>query len=382
MRILHIGKFYSPFFGGIERFNQELVEAKTYKASNEVFVLVHHHRVGLNTVDEMINGIHIRRVKNYGSLIYAPLSPSFIFEVDRAIKEFKPDLIHIHMPNVSAFSCLFLRRAKRIPWVVHWHSDVLGTVPDARIKIFYPLYRLFERAVLKKAHKVIATSPNYANSSKPLLSFKNKVSVIPLGIKKQNLINAPQKTNNSLKLLSIGRLTYYKGHDKLIAAVEKLKNSDIQLDIIGQGELKKPLDDLIKRLNLEGQVKIHEQVEDKELTEFLLKCDLVCLPSIERTEAFGLVILEAARAGKPSLVSDVAGSGMSWIVKHHKTGLISKVGNIDSLAQNLKYAYTEQDKLIEYGNAARLNFINKFDIELSAQKLQDVYELCGQEIFS
>ena len=73
------------------------------------------------------DGACIYRAPSYGRLLYAPVSPAFPFWLARAIREFQPDLLHLHLPNTSAFGALLVPAARRLPWVIHWHADMVSS---------------------------------------------------------------------------------------------------------------------------------------------------------------------------------------------------------------------------------------------------------------
>jgi rhamnosyl/mannosyltransferase len=127
----------------------------------------------------------------------------------------------------------------------------------------------------------------------------------------------------------VGRLTYYKGHRYLIEAIKDLPN--VRLELVGEGELRSDIEKQIQKLGLGERVKLLGRLSDHDVNRAIARCDILCLPSIERTEAFGVVILEAARLGKPALVSDVKGSGMSWVVEQHKTGWVVKAQSAETI---------------------------------------------------
>ncbi|RJG42717.1 glycosyltransferase [Motilimonas pumila] len=376
MKILHIGKYYPPFMGGIENFMADLLPEQS-RQGHQVAAIVHHHEKHLPYLKEVIHGCAIHRVPFYGQMAYAPISPSFGSYLNQVICEFSPDVIHIHMPNLSAIWCLFSSQAKTIPWVVHWHADVIGAVPDLKIKVLYPMYACFENRILDRSTKVIATSPPYLSSSLPLQKFRHKTTVIPLGINisaKPFQCLATRSTKGSgtrLRLLVIGRLTYYKGHRYLLEAVAQLcaEGLNVHLDIVGGGELEAEIKQQVLQLELAANVHCLGKLSDDDLHTALHSCDLICLPSIERTEAFGVVLLEAARVEKPALVTDVSGSGMSWVVQSGVTGLVAKAGDVASLAQQLRMAYDARDSLHAMGKAAKQRLNENFDISVISSKI-------------
>lgn len=374
MKVLHIGKYYHPFFGGIEAYLKALVESPSYQVDS--YVLVHQEQIGLESQSHVINNIKVRKVKTVANLLYTPIAPSILRELNNAIATFSPDVIHIHMPNPSAFACLLSCKAKSIPWVVHWHADVVGQVPDFKIKIAYYGYRIFEKMILKRANAVIATSPNYSLSSIPLKKFQDKTFVVPLGIKDIPYPSTKENPDESqLKLLIVGRLTYYKGHELLIKAIAGLANpSLISLTIIGEGELKGKLQNIVTETGLSDQVCFVGQVDNEQLFQSIAECDLLCLPSIERTEAFGIVLIEAGRFAKPVLATRVEGSGMAYVVKDGQTGILVEPNSISAIQHSLTAILNGEYSLNQLGRNARMRFTQKFNIECSAKSICTMYE--------
>jgi glycosyltransferase involved in cell wall biosynthesis len=383
MKILHLGKYGPPFFGGIENFMMDLGEA-CVEQGHEVAAIVHHHQFGGAFEQVQINGMTLYRVPTYSKLMFAPVSPTFGYYLNRVIKAFKPDILHLHLPNTSAFFALALARAKPIPWVVHWHSDVLGDDSPWFLKTFYPLYRPFESAVLKRACKVIATSEPYLASSIALQALGKsatgaKCAVIGLGSKA--LAGEPktaEKTQHCrpLKLLIVGRLTYYKGHRYLLEALGLLKTqglTDINLSIVGSGELKSSLEQQIERLGLTAQVTLLGKLSDEALAQQFNSSDCFCLPSTERTEAFGVVLMEAAAHGLPAMVSDVPGSGMSWVVQDGITGLVVKRCDGQAWADAIKRLYQQPQQLNYFAEAALARFNQHFQISNVATQTISLY---------
>lgn len=380
IRILHIGKYFPPRFGGIETFMAQLMESQAAEGL-EVLAIVHND---YRNSQEEWHGCKLTHVKSYGQLAYAPVAPGFGFSLWRLIRKERPDIVHIHMPNLSAFWLLLLASfLPRFKWVVHWHADVLGSVPDLKIKLLYPLYRVFERWLLKKADKIICTSPDYLASSQPLQCYQEKCKVIPLGvdIAEQSLdipITAGKSDDNaaSLQLLMIGRLTYYKGHALLFDAVKQLVQQGliVQLTVVGDGELAGELKALVAKLGLKQYIAMLGSVSEVQKQALLADTDLLCLPSIERTEAFGMVLLEAAIHAKPALATRVPGSGMGYVVQDNITGLLARPGQVDDLVDKLKWACYNPTKLVEMGLAAQQRLHQHFSMQVVSQQISQLYD--------
>jgi glycosyltransferase involved in cell wall biosynthesis len=379
MKVLHIGKYFPPYTGGMENYLRDLMAAQA-RQGIDTAALVHQSDIGFGSKDESYRAgeqqLPITRAAVWARFLFTPISPTFPSLLNRLIKQQKPDILHLHMPNVSVFWALFLPRARRIPWVVHWHADVLASEHSFGLRLFYTLYRWFERAILERCKAVIATSPPYLDSSVPLSSYREKCHVIPLGLDPANLPRAesPSKAVNApLRVLAIGRLTYYKGFEYLIRATADCDNVEIHL--VGKGEQESYLKAVSQRLHLHDRVTFQGHLPDEKLAEQFAACDCLCLPSIERTEAFGMVLLEAMYSSKATVISAVPGSGMGWVVDDGITGLHVAPENTSALAESLRNLQQNYGKIRHLGRNGRQKFDRLFHISRSAAGVSELYKL-------
>ncbi len=358
---------------------QELMEVQ--RQDNKVVGLVHHTSPFKPCKVQKLGKATIIRLPILGKFVFAPITFSGFWYLPALIKRLKPNAIHLHVPNTTAFILLFFPSARRTPWVVHWHADVIGDAPDWRLTLLYPVYRLFEKALLTQAVKIIVTSPDYLKTSVPLVGFEHKCQVIPLALKNASPAekankNADTKMRAALEVLCIGRFTYYKGHIHLLEAVRECIEAGllIKLTLVGNGELLGQYKEWILNNDLTEQISIRTKLNDDELLCSLQRADLVCLPSIERTEAFGVVLLEAMRAAKPCICTDITGSGMSFVVEHEKTGLIVKASNSEAIQDALKKYAGNPELLLEHGLAGKKRFELLFDLDVVKKEWQKVYD--------
>jgi rhamnosyl/mannosyltransferase len=181
VRVLHIGKFFPPHPGGIERCVAELCAALK-RGGVDVAALVHAEPGSTGSQIHDPAGFDVTLATCHGQLLYAPVSPGFPALLSRLLRQFQPDLLHIHLPNTSAFFCLLLPAARRVPWIVHWHADIPLDSKRRLLRAAYAAYRPWERAMLRRAGAIIATSAPYRDSSPALAPWSAKTHVIPLGI--------------------------------------------------------------------------------------------------------------------------------------------------------------------------------------------------------
>jgi glycosyltransferase involved in cell wall biosynthesis len=326
----------------------------------------------------------LRRVPVQLNLIYTPIALGFRAALKRAIHQLQPQVLHLHMPNVSAFWALTLINTYKIPWVVHWHSDVVVTDQRLALRVAYTLYRPFEQALLERAERIVATSLPYLYASEPLQRWVHKCVVVPLAV--QTEVPAVQAGTlpwraGPLKLLSLGRLAHYKGFDTLIRAVSA--SPHLQLIIAGQGEGMAGLQALLKSCQAQGaapNVRLLGEVTEDTKHQLLASCDAFCLASSERTEAFGVVLLEAMAHAKPCIVSDLPGSGMSWLVSSSGSGLCHlPPGDAIAWQQALEQLAQQPALLARWGQDGKRALHERFSLTGCALSLAAQYFISQNE---
>ena len=373
MRVLHIGKYYAPQHGGIERHVKDLSEWLV-RHGVDVGVLVHQPPRRWRSHRETINGVDVWRAGCVAAPLYAPLSPALPLQLARAIDALQPDLLHLHLPNPSCIAALASARARRLPWIVHWHADVSADVPSVALRMAYHAYRPFEQAVLARAVAVVATSNRYLDASTALADWHAKTRVIPLGIDE-----IPSPTGNppkwpakgDLRLLAVGRLSHYKGFDILLDALSRFPGG--RLLLIGDGESSAALHAQALRLGVHDRVAFVREVDDASLRAAYAAADVFVLPSLDRSEAFGLVLLEAMRDGVPVIASDIRGSAVGHVVVDGSSGLLVPPGDAAALAAAFERLVSDPAMRARFGAAGRERWLDAFTLERSARAVLDLY---------
>ena len=386
MKVLHIGKYFEPFKGGVETYLRDLMVGLQAQGV-QCAALVHEHRFSLRSRQDQYGTegqqFTVWRAGTWLRLFFTPLSPAFPFLLRRLLKDFQPDLVHVHLPNPSALWVLLLASARRLPLVVHWHSDVVTDSLGWLMRLLYMLYRPLERALLRRAALIVATSESYLHSSASLQAHPAHCRVIPLGLDPRRMAGlaalAPPVAGRGteLQVLAIGRLTYYKGFGYLIEAVAR--TSGVRAHIVGSGERRWELRRLAAQLGVADRVRFHGELDDEGLAARLAECDCLCLPSVERTEAFGLVLLEAMYFAKPTVISDVPGSGMATVVLDRETGLKVPPRDAAALAAALETLRDDASLRRRLGEQGRRRFDAHFDIAHGAAAIAAAYaEACAR----
>ncbi|MDM7274430.1 glycosyltransferase [Sulfurihydrogenibium azorense] len=365
MRVLHLGKLCPPKEGGIEVFSYDLLEYLNSKGIRADLLCF-----GDKTFKENYKGFDFYSCKMNIKINSAPLSWDFIKTFKEIEKKY--DLIHVHSPNpLAEFISIF--SDKKV--VAHWHSDIV------KQKLTYFLYKPFQQMYLKKADKIICTSPQYLNTSKQLEGFRDKGAIIPLGLNPRkfednqndkNLKEEFEKLKNEGKkiVLSIGRLVEYKGFEYLVEA-GKYINDNTAIVIVGGGPLFHVLKEKVKNLELEDKVFLTGRADT--INGYIKNCDIFCLPSITRNEAFGLVLVEALYFGKPLITTDVYGSGMNYVNQNGITGFVVPPRNPIALAEAINKILGDANLYNNFSQNAKERF-KEFEISNIGNRIIDLYK--------
>lgn len=371
MKILQISKFYAPVEGGIESVVRELVEGLN-DADYPTDVLCA-NTTSRTDVTHIQSGYTVTRASSLGKVLSTSLSPALIAHAQRLARHY--DVIHVHLPDPMANLALaFARPTCKV--VVHWHSDIVNQ--RTALKLYAPL----QRSLLRRADAIIATSPPYAKSSPWLREFAEKVAVIPIGI--QDPCSSPAATPEKVHairsqygdrriIFALGRMTYYKGFDTLISASSCLPPDTVIL-IGGAGELLEPYRQRVVENGLQEKIHFLGRVSDDLLPSLFAASDVFCLPSTVRSEAFGVVLLEAMAAAKPIVACNIPGSGVPWVNRHGETGFNVPPADAVSLAARLRQVLDDSALAKALGTAGRQRYEMAFTSKLMVHKTLSLYE--------
>jgi rhamnosyl/mannosyltransferase len=280
-------------------------------------------------------------------------------------------VIVIHEPNPLGLVSHFLMRPPgRL--VVWFHSEVV------RQRWLYMLYRPFLRRTLRRADRVIVSSPKLIEHAKELQEFQWKCEVIPFGINAERLqctatiAHRAERLRSELRppiLLFVGRMVGYKGLDVLLRALCAL---DATAVLVGAGPRLASLKNLASDLGVRERVVFAGEVEDDEIVALYHACDVFVLPSVSRNEAFGVVQLEAMACGKP-VVSTNLPSGVPWVNRHGETGFVVPPGDVVALRDALARLLDDPELRDRMGKRGRERVMTEFTLERMASRTTALY---------
>lgn len=366
MKILHLGKFYSPIKGGIESTSKYIVD---YLSNHEHRVLCFNDK--FESQHDIIDGIHVYRASTMALVKSQPISLSYLLLLKKTISEFRPDIIHFHYPNPLVAFYILIVIPRNVKLVVQWHSDIVAQ------RIIHKLIKPIEYSLLKRADAIITTSPLYASASELLPPFKQKICTIASAIEKQNYNydNTTKERVNNIKsrypgkiVFFIGRHVEYKGIQYLLESIQYIK-TPCHILIAGNGPL---TIELKRRFDYDNVVWLG-RIADEDVKSYLYASDIFAFPSITRNEAFGLVLAEAMYCQLPAVTFSIKGSGVNWVSLNGETGIEVSNSNALEFGNAIERLLSDDSLRKKLGNNAKKRVEDNFLMEIVGPQYEQLY---------
>ncbi|WP_420963440.1 glycosyltransferase [Brucella sp. IR073] len=361
MRVLHVYKTYLPDdFTGVARVIWGIAEALANQG-------VESHVLCLSEMpaaSPITTGHHVTHQVRQDLFIASTSLSLALFGKFHSLLN-TVDVVHYHCPWPMA-DLLHLTN-RRIPSVVTYHSDVV------KQRFLKRLYAPLQTCFLGTVDRIIATSPHYAASSPILRRHADKTSVISIGIGDEQTPRSQTVAKWRARLgdkffLFVGALRYYKGLPFLIDAA---RATGLPVVIAGDGPCKP--DDAPDNVTFLGQVSEEDKIA------LLSLCRGFVFPSHQRSEAFGVALLEAARAGKPMITCEI-GTGTSYVNNNGETGLVVPPCDSGALAEAMRILAEDEELAARLGAKARARYERLFQASDMGAAYHRVYrELTAQQ---
>lgn len=366
MRILHVYKDYFPVLGGIENHVRLLAEAQA-ALGHDVTVLV--TDPGPRTGRGELNGVRVIKAARLATAASTPLSLALPRELARCAA----DITHLHYPYpVGEVAYLLAGGGRRA--VLSYHSDVV------RQKRIMRLYAPLMGRVMRSVDRILVATPNYLESSPVLRRFRDKCCIVPYGIDRRPFLEADAGEAQALRrtlgggplLLFVGVLRYYKGLRYLLEAMARLDAGlGARLVIVGEGPEGPALRRQADALGVAGSIHWAGRVPDDVLPLYYRAADLFVLPASERSEAFGLVQLEAMSSGLPVVCTEL-GTGTTYVNRHDASGWVVPPRDAEALARAIT-TLLRDDALRQRLAAGALARSEQFSAKAMVREVLEVY---------
>jgi glycosyltransferase involved in cell wall biosynthesis len=294
------------------------------------------------------------------------------------------DIIHLHYPFFGGAEIVyFLDKIKDIKLVTTYHMDVVGTGMLASFFRWHTDHVM--PRIIDRSDKVLVTSWDYAKNSalkEWIAAEPDKFEEVPIGV--NHLLFKPRFRDKEMMkkydlydksvVLFVGALDkphYFKGVNILIQAIYKLNdNDDFRVLIVGSGDMLESYKSLADNLGLSKKIIFIGRANDQDLLKYYALADMLVLPSIDRSEAFGIAALEAMACGVPVIASDLA--GVRSLVIKKETGLLVKPGSVQNLTDMIRVFLKHSRLARSMGQAGRKRVLANYTWDITGQKLNNI----------
>jgi rhamnosyl/mannosyltransferase len=378
LKVCHLGKFYPPASGGIESHLQTLARAQADLGAEVRVLCVNHRSPGgtdvtwrtfarTETVRDSDGPVEVDRLGRWASLVRLEVCPSLIRRL-RQLESEGVDLLHMQTPNPTMLAGLFLARP-RIPWVITYQSDVV------KQKALVALQRPVENWVFRRARGIFATSESYLAGSDYLQRYRDKIRIVPLGIDTGPYVRPSAETQGHAARfrqqhgdplwLAVGRLVYYKGFVNALRALSQVPG---KLMLVGVGPLRAELQRQAQEFGVAERVLWMPRLSPEELVGAYHAATAFWFPSNARSEAFGLVQVEAMASGCPVINTAIPGSGVAWVSRDGETGRTVPVDDAAAFAAAANDLARDPELRARLGRQGRERAVTEFSAARMAER--------------
>ena len=379
MRIIHLAKYHSPHYGGMES-HVETLSQKQAELGAEVCILCVNSfnkkaQLAQRTKTEITfdeNRVQVIKVGRYFSFLKLDFCPSLILYL-LYFSRLPNTIFHVHTPNPTMLIALLLSGKIRNMVITH-HSDAI------RQRLLKYLFRPIEHVIYRQAAIVLTTSKAYQKGSKFLRLYQQNLGVLPLGSDLSAFTDpAPSTLDRAEQLkaehgeilwLAVGRLVYYKSFHIALAALQHVPG---KLLIVGTGKLMADLQKTAHELNIADRIVWWGRASGADLVAAYHAATALWFPSNIRSEAFGMVQVEAMATGCPTINCDIPGSGVPWVCRHEREGLTVPINDAQAFSMAARRLLEEQGLHQRLSQGAKQR-AQKFSDELMAQRSLTIYQ--------
>ncbi|MCU0548781.1 MAG: glycosyltransferase [Leptolyngbya sp. Prado105] len=377
LRICHLSKYYPPQPGGIETHVRALATSQAALGA-QVDVLC------VNACDESGNESHQThtieeldlnvRVIRFGRILNAARVDIFTnFSQYFGGRGTSYDIVHLHTPNPGMGLHWSLAHSS-VPLIVTHHSDIV------KQRVLKHMINPVLNHIYHYASRVLISSPTYLAGSEFLRPYHDRVQVLPFGID-LSIYRQPSPTAIAYEKqfrsiysgpiwLCVGRLVYYKA---LHVAISALRTVPGTLVVIGKGELAGSLRQHALDLGVSDRVVFKPYASQDELVGAYRAATALWFPSNARSEAFGVVQVEAMASGCPVINAAIPNSGVTWVSRGGIEGLTIPMNDAWALSDAANRLLREPQLRGKLSIASRARSL-QFDQEVMARESLHIYE--------
>ncbi len=371
MKILVLIHEFPPIGGGGGPIARDL-SLQWVKAGHQVRVVT--ARFGDLPYTENIGGLEVIRLDCLRTESFRAKMKAMIGYISAAVKyccfdckDFQPDLIHVHFAVPNGPAAMIAARKMKVPYVITAHlGDIPGASPE-KTKKWFSYIQPFTPPIWKNAARVIAVSEFSRNMA--LKSYQVPIDVIPNGIDYEKIKNDRIEPHSVPEIVFAGRFVPQKNIAQIIKTLSEVKDLNWHSTIIGDGQDKEMLTELVKERHLEERVSFPGWKTPEEVIDIFHHSDILFMPSL--SEGLPVTGIQGMASGLALLLSNAGGN--PEIITESVNGFVHDPNDTEGFASDLRDLLTDQEKLLEMRKNS-LTLAADFDIRKTAADYMKIFE--------
>jgi glycosyltransferase involved in cell wall biosynthesis len=379
MRIAQVVCRFKPYKGGISNVAYEYAQGLAELGHQvTVFTPLYDKQDNENQFDKFAVK-RLRPIFKFGNSGFLP-------QLYQELKGF--DIVNLHYPFFGGAEAVWLLKnklGKKIKFVVNYQMDVVGSGWKKCIFDFHT--RFIMPRIIASADKVIISSFDYAKNSnvnKLLAKYPEKFVAIPPGVDLARFYPQPKDLDLMKKfglkpedkiLLFVGALDrahYFKGIHFLIDSYKAINLENLKIMIVGEGDLKPEYQKHVFDQGLIDRILFTGSAAEKDLVKYYNLADAIILPSLDKSEAFGIVLIEAMACGKPVITANLA--GVRSVYENSVSGFSFEVLDQHDLVQKIEKLFKNDELRTQMGLAAKERAEKMYSQDVLIKQLEKMYE--------
>ncbi len=369
MKIAHVVCTFPPYHGGIGNVAYKYAE-NLNKAGADVTVFTPNYNQ--QTIPRLgFKCVALKPWLKYGNGAWLP-------QLFWRLKDF--DIVHLHYPFFGGAEMVWLRKIlldQKMKLFIHYHMDIDKLALTACF-LSWP-DKLIRNSLFNLAEAITCASFDYIQESAINDVFKkynNKFYELSFGVDCERFqpgVDWLVKKNRILFVGSLDKAHNFKGLEILLSAMTKIKESKLNLTVVGGGNLLPFYRKMAEDKGVASRIEFTNFVSDELLPIYYQKADLLVLPSTSSHEAFGLVLLEAMSSGIPVIASNLP--GVRTVFRNGVEGFLAEVNSPNDLAEKISIILAEKNSWQKMCQAARSLAVEKYSWEKIAKKMNELYKI-------
>ena len=282
----------------------------------------------------------------------------------RALRDIKPDLVHVHylFNTPLAFGFWGIKRLIVSPW----GNDIIYDYDrEPLLKILY------KKTLLRRATEITTLSEFLSKQIRRYL--KCKPQLIPFGVDTSIFNGSRKRVDNTVTISFVKHLEEKYGPKYLIEAVPLILNEhkSIKVNIVGSGSQREMLDNLVKEFGIQSYIDFIEKISHEKVVDILRNTDIFVMPSVYKSESFGVAAIEASAMKIPVVASNFG--GIREAVIDGKTGILVPPCDAEAIARACIKLIKNKSLRERLGENGRNYVKKKFEWQSCVDKMIEVY---------